>query len=335
MSEPSPLRQAQEAFLKAVAVRSTGEETCSLLEANGRTLYQPVIAPHDMPPYPRAIVEGYLVNAKDTEGASESAPKVFKVIGKVAPGDAACPQIRQGEAVEVVTGSLVCDTPVAIVRAWEAESSGEGKIAVKRVFPPRFFIEEQGCDLSAGVEVLRAGIEVGPWELGLAAGLGLEELTVARRPSVALFSCGTEVIPFNAPLRPGLIRDSNSIMLSAAIARTGGIPRFIGIMPDDFDTFREALTGAIQENDMVVISGGTAVGGRDFISDLIRSVGDLLVDGVPMKSGRPLIMGASSGTPIVGVAGHPPEALRGFRLFGGAAIDRMLGRDRAIPEDSA
>jgi molybdopterin molybdotransferase len=246
-----------------------------------------------------------------------------------------CPQIKPGEALEVVTGSLVTNDAIAVVRAWEAERVDDTQIAVKRVFPPRFFIEEQGCDLSAGVEVLRAGVDLGAWELGLAAGFGLEQLSVSRRPSVGLFSCGAEVIPFNAPLRPGLIRDSNSIMLSAAIVRAGGIPRFVGIMPDDFAAFREALAVALSENDMVVISGGTAVGGRDFVSDLIREVGELLVDGVPMKSGRPLIMGVASGAPIVGVAGHPPEALRGFRLFGEAAIDRMLGRERAIPEDRA
>lgn len=334
MSEKSPLRQAQEKFVAAVAVRSTGEESSFLLDALGRTLYQPVVAPHDMPPYPRAIVEGFLVNAKDTEGATEQSPKLFNIVGRVAPGDATCPKIGSGEAVEVATGSLVSNDPVAIVRAWEAERVDANRIAVKRVFPPRFFIEEQGCDLSAHVEVLPAGIELGPWELGLAAGLGVEEVSVARRPTVALFSCGAEVIAFNEPLGPGLIRDSNSIMLSAAITRAGAIPRFAGIMPDDFETFRGALAKALKENDMVVISGGTAVGGRDFVSDLIRDVGELLVDGVPMKSGRPLIMGAAAGTPIVGVAGHPPEALRGFRLFGQAAIDRMLGRERAVPEDS-
>jgi molybdopterin molybdotransferase len=83
-----------------------------------------------------------------------------------------------------------------------------------------------------------------------------------------------------------------------------------------------------------VVSGGTAVGGRDFISDLVKELGDLLVDGVPMRSGRPLIMGVAGGKPVVCVAGHPPEALRGFHLFGVAALDRLLGRDAPLPEDA-
>lgn len=334
MPEISPLRQAQEKLMSALPARSTGEEACPLLDSCGRTLYAPLIAPHDLPPYPRAIVEGFLVNAAETQGATEELPKRFRIVGKIAPGDPSCPSIRPGEAVEVVTGSLVSNDPVAVVRAWEGERVGKDEIAVKRVFPPRFFIEEQGCDLSSGAEVLRAGTEIGPWEIGLAASLGLDELVTARRPTVALFSCGAEVVEHTDAVRPGMIRDSNSVMLSAAISQAGAIPRFVGIMPDDFDGFAKALRTATEENDMVVISGGTAVGGRDFVSDLIREVGDLIVDGVPMKSGRPLIMGVSAGVPIIAVAGHPPEALRGFRLFGEAAIDRLLGRDRPIPEDA-
>ena len=96
-----------------------------------------------------------------------------------------------------------------------------------------------------------------------------------------------------------------------------------------------AVRQALGDSDMIVISGGTAVDGRDFISDLLRAVGELVVDGVPMRSGRPLIMGVADGKPLVCVAGHPPEALRGFRLFGAAAIDRLTGRDAGLPPDPA
>ena len=109
---------------------------------------------------------------------------------------------------------------------------------------------------------------------------------------------------------------------------------FGGIMSDDFDGFVAAATQALKDADMLVISGGTAVGGRDFISDLVRALGELLVDGVPMRSGRPLIMGVAQGKPIVCVAGHPPEALRGFKLFGVAAINKLLGRTADLPLDA-
>lgn len=332
MTQESPLKAAQARFINVVPFRSTGSTTKSLIDANGFTLYEDAVAGSDMPPYPRAIVEGFLVNAADTQGANETHPVSFRVIGKVMPGDRNCPVPGKGEAVEVATGSLVCAGSFAIVRMWEAKRE-ESQFSVSRPFPPAFFVEQQGCDIRQGAVVVARGTILGPWELGLLAGLGVDELRVAQPATVAIFSCGDEVIPHTQDLYPGAIRDSNSIMLSAAVTNAGGIPRFAGIMRDDFDGFLARLNSALATNSMALISGGTAAGGRDFVSDLIRAAGELVVDGVPMKSGRPLIMGIANGKPIVAVAGHPPEALRGFRLFGAAAIDRIMGRERPLPDD--
>jgi molybdopterin molybdotransferase len=216
---------------------------------------------------------------------------------------------------------------------WEAQRDGQN-VTIARPFPPGFFIEQRGEDLKKDDVVCKAGTELGPWEVGLLAGLGISEVSVTRIPEVAIFSSGDEVIPYDQPLKPGRIRDGNAVMLAAAISDAGGRATFKGIMRDDFDAFREALSAALDAHDMVVISGGTAVGGRDFISDLMRETGELIVDGVPMRSGRPLIVGVARGKPMIGVAGHPPEALRGFRLFGTLALDRILGRERPLPADT-
>lgn len=332
MSEESPLRAAQQRFLDAVPLRATRAQARRLDQANGFTLYQPIVAPTDMPPYPRAIVEGFLVNTADTAGASETAPRTFTIVGAVQPGDRTCPKLAANEALEVATGSIVHPGEHSIVRMWEAQRHGN-TFTVSRPFPPGFFIEQQGCDIRQDTQVLAPGTALGPWELGLLAGMGIDEVSVAEPPRVALFSCGNEVIPHTQAQYPGAIRDSNSVMLSAAVTVSGGVPQFAGIMKDDFKVFLEHLHHALTNNDMVVISGGTAAAGCDFISDLIREVGDLIVDGVPMKSGRPLIMGISNGKPIVAVAGHPPEALRGFRLFGSPAVQRLLGRNAPLPVD--
>lgn len=332
-SAESPLRAAQNQFVDAVPLRALRQVRVPLMDAVDRVVGEDVLAPTDMPPYPRAIVEGYLVHAAETEGASEAAPKRFKIVGRVEPGDPVCPPLGPGQAIEVVTGSLVHGGPVAIARMWEAKRNGD-EVSVARPFPPHFFIEQQGCDLKKGAVCVAAGTRLGPWELALLAGAGIGEVPVVERPRVAIFSCGNEVIPHTESLTPGAIWDCNSIMLSAAVTNAGGVPRFVGIMRDDFDAFLSQLRAMLGSNDMVVISGGTAAAGRDFISDLIRAVGTLVVDGVPMRSGRPLIMGVADGKPIVCVAGHPPEALRGFRLFGALAMNRLLGRTVPIPDDT-
>lgn len=333
MNEPSPLFAAQRKFVDALPARSLAVANCPLEQAVGRVLASDVIAPTDMPPYPRAIVEGFLVHTEDTQGASEDHPVAFRIAGSVKPGDEQCPPFGHGEGVGVATGSLVCEGPYSIVRMWEAKQQ-DGGFSITRPFPPRFFIEEQGCDLMQDAVAVPAGTLLGPLEIGTIASLGVSQVAVLAQPIVTIYSSGDEVIPYTGTFAPGAIRDSNSVMLAAAVQLAGGIPRIAGIMKDDFDQFVASVKEALRHSDMILISGGTAVGGRDFISDLVRATGKLVVDGVPMRSGRPLIMGHSHGKPIVCVAGHPPEALRGFRLFGVAAINRLTGRDAELPADN-
>ena len=334
MSENSPLQDAQRLFLDSVPLRSMAEERITLSNALQRTLYADLTATEDSPPYHRAIVEGFVVNTVDTKQASEESPVSFKIVGSVAPGDAACPTFGPGEAVEVQTGSILPDGQVSIVRMWEAKRDGD-QFSISRPFPPRFFIEDQGCDIKQGDTIITAGSVINAQHIGAIASLGLDEVSVARQPRVTVFASGNEVIPYTALLKPGMIRDCNSPMLEAAVRAAGGQPELGGIMGDDFDNFVTAVRNTLQESDMIVISGGTAVGGRDFISDLIKAVGKLLVDGVPMRSGRPLIMGKAGNKPIVCVAGHPPEALRGFRLFGAPAIAKLMGHELQLTATQA
>lgn len=332
MSEPSPLAAAQQRFADAVPFRSLGAEACPLTAALGRTLYREVLAPTGLPPYHRVIVEGFLVRSEDTAGASEQAPIEFRIAAALKPGDEHCPPIAKGQAVEVVTGVVAPDGPYSVVRMWEAKRDGD-RFTITRPFPPRFFIEERGCDLKQGAVVAAAGSLIGPAELGNIAALGITELQVSKRPRVTVIACGDEVIPYDRPLRPGLIRDSNSIMLSAAVAAAGGEARSAGILRDDLDAFVATARKALNDSDMLLVSGGTAAGGGDFVSNVVRALGELLIDGVPMRSGRPLIMGVANGKPLVCVAGHPPEALRGFRLFGVTALNRLMGREAPLPEE--
>lgn len=333
MSEASPLPEHQQRFIDALPSGSLAHETVAVADACGRILPQDLTAPEDSPPYHRAIVEGFVVHTAETANASEETPATFKVVGQVAPGDTAFPELAPGTCVEVVTGSIVADGPLSAVRMFECNREGD-TVSVTRPFPPRFFLEDRGCDVAKGSVAVAAGTRLSPLDLGTIASLGLDRIGVSARPRVALFSSGDEVVPHTDSPAPGAIRDSNRLMLSAAITEAGGLPTFAGIMGDDFNRFCDALRATLSAADMVVISGGTAVGGRDFIADLIRAVGTLVVDGVPMRSGRPLIMGHMDGRPIVAVAGHPPEALRGFELFGAAAIDRISGGNAPLPEDN-
>jgi len=336
MSETSPLVQAQQQFIAAVPLGTTASSSCPLAQAYGHTLAEDLTAPTDMPPYHRAIVEGFAVNTSETRCADDGAPVTFTIAGEVKPGDDSCPEIGSGQAIRVSTGSILPDGDISIVRMWEAAIDDSGNsLSISRPFPPRFFIEDKGCDLKQGSVALAKGTKLDALDIGTIAGLGIDSIKVSHHPVVTIFSSGDEVIPFTDPLTPGTIRDSNSIMLASAVTAAGGTARIAGIMKDDFDAFVSAVKQALTTSDMILISGGTAIGDRDFISDLLREVGELIIDGVQMKSGRPLIMGIADGKPLVCVAGHPPEALRGFKLFGIPAMNKIAGHEAPLPEDDA
>ncbi len=328
--ERDPAAEARTRFLERFPEGPWETEVIPLRQTLGRILAEDLHAKVDLPPYPRVIVEGYLLDPADGAGAGEQGPVELRVEGKILPGDEDLAPLTPGTAMEVSTGSPIPSSGLAVVRATDVDRKGN-TIRVKRPVQAGANIEEQGCDLRRGQLLIPKGKRIGPEEIGLLASQGILEARVAAPPRVSIFSSGNEVIPPSEPLRRGAIWDSNSYALIALVTEAGGEPKFEGIMPDDFDRFLKRLKEALPRCEMLLISGGTAVGGRDFIADLVGALGPpgVIVNGVPMRSGKPLVMGVAGNKPVVCVAGHPPEAIRGFRLFGGPAIERLLGRHDA------
>lgn len=332
MQDESPLPKAQSDFASKINFRSLNSEQCAISSALDRICYSDVKATMDSPPYARAIVEGFLVNTEETKGAEEDAPISFQIAGEIRPGDETALIPKSGEAIEVATGSIIPEGNFSAVRMWEAKKQDKN-ILVSRPFPPRFFIEEQGCEVKKNDLLVAAGARITPDNIGVMASMGLNTVAVTKKPVVTIFSSGNEVLPHTDNFKTGYIFDSNLPMLSAAVESAGGCVNNGGIQSDDFDQFVDAAKAALTSSDMLLISGGTAVGGRDFISDLVKELGELVIDGVPMRSGRPLIMGMANNKPIVCVAGYPPEALRGFNLFGQLALNIISGHSKDLPVD--
>jgi molybdenum cofactor synthesis domain-containing protein len=322
-----PVEAALGRFLPAFPQGPRAIERVGLDHALDRVTAGDITAGTDSPPYSRSIVEGYLVNPEETRTASASGPVTFSVAGVIRPGDLAPSALPPKTVWEVFTGSALLPCRWGVIRQWDATRTGE-RVACTAPIQDGANIEAQGCDLSRGTVVVSKGTLLGPDQIALIAAQGLNTIAVAAKPIVGIFGSGDEVIPHTARLTPGGIWDCNTPALSAFVQREGGIPKPYGIVRDDFDAFVRAVTSALSHCGMVVIAGGTAAGGREFVRDLVAALGSpgVLVNGVPMRSGKPLIMGVVGEIPVVCVAGHPPEALRGFRLFGVPALARLLGR---------
>lgn len=325
-AQVDPVKEALEKFLPSFPQGPVGTEVVGIEDALGRIAAEDVAADLDSPPYSRSIMEGYVITAGETQRASEQKTVSFEITGEIPPGRADIQSLSPGSACQVVTGSFIPRGDLTVARVFDVERK-DNTIFVKRPFKEGENIELQGCDLKKGTITLAKGKRITPSDIGLLAGQGLLKVTVAARPRVAIFSSGNEVLPPTEKLKPGYIWDSNAYALSALVKENGGTPHFRGIIKDDLGFFTGEVKKALGESDMVLISGGTAAGGKDFIKDVISGCGSpgVLVNGVPMRSGKPLIMGVLSQKPIVCVAGHPPEAIRGFDLFGKPALARLLG----------
>ncbi len=308
-----PVAEALKMFFDAFPAGPLGIEEVAISECNRRIVAVDVKASTDSPPFSRALVEGYLVNVSDIADAGENKPVTLTVTGTIEPGKTYAEDLQAMTCMELSTGGFVPEGNFAVVRHMDIVKTGNG-IIVKKPVNMGDNIESKGCEQKKGEVIVRLGTKLSPKEIMLLASQGVSSVTVSKKPVVAIFSTGNEILRHSEPLKPGYVWDANSYTLAALVEDCGGLPLVVDIMKDDMTTFQKTLRGGLTRSDMAVISGGTAAGGREFIVELINSIDDpgVVVNGVPMRSGKPLIMGVVAEKPIVCVAGYPPEAMRGF-----------------------
>jgi molybdopterin molybdotransferase len=325
-SNGDPKQEARQVFLSKVAKGPLGVETVSILSASGRILAEDIVTEMNDPPYSRSIMEGYLVSPSDISGALKENPVSLGIAGDIPVGRGEVEGLVAGKALGVTTGSYIPPGDYSVVKKWDVQVR-EDQILIDKPATKGENIEAEGSERKKGTPLFSKGTRIQAADIFLLASQGILKVKVANAPRVAIFSSGNEVIPPNEPFRKGAIWDCNSYGLSALIREAGGVPVFKGIVKDDFGLFTEKVKEALGEVDMVVISGGTAVDGRDFTSDLLNAFGSpgTLVNGIPMRSGKPIVLGVSGEKPMVCVAGHPPEAARGFILFGRPMVAHLMG----------
>lgn len=302
--------------------------TVRLAEALGRTVAVEVISPETLPPGDRSTVDGYAVRARDVFGASESTPAYLGLAGTVAMGEVPEEALRPGATWSIATGGFLPQGADACVMVEETEGLPDGTVEVRRPVAPGENVACAGEDVAAGEVALPAGIVLGPQHLGFLAALGVTSVEVFREPRVALISTGDEIVPAECVPKLGQMRDVNSVALAAAVRQAGGEPLTIGLVPDDLEVLLRATRHALYASDLVVISGGSSKGTRDFVLDAIDACGEpgVFVHGIAMRPGKPVIIGVAGGKPLFGLPGHPVSALVTFGLFVARAMRRLLGR---------
>ncbi|MDT5224102.1 MAG: molybdopterin molybdotransferase, partial [Mycobacterium sp.] len=298
----------------------------ALIRAQGLVLADDVFAPLSLPVFDNSAMDGYAVRAEDTAAATADHPVVLPVTEDIPAGRTDQLVLQPGTAHRIMTGAPVPTGATAIVPV-EATDGGVASVQIRQHSEPGKHIRRAGEDVAAGTAVLRAGQVVTPATLGLAAALGLAELTATPRQRVLVISTGSELVSPGTPLQPGQIYESNAIMLAAAVSEAGADVVATQTVGDDVAEFTGVLDQYATEADLIITSGGVSAGAYEVVKDAFGRDGDQGVEfvKVAMQPGMPQGVGRVAGTPIVTLPGNPVSALVSFEVFIRPALRVAMG----------
>lgn len=296
-------------------------------EALDRVLAEDLVAPCDLPSFPRSTMDGFAVRAADTFGASEGLPAYLTVVGEVLMGRKPEVRVAVGQAVRIATGGMIPEGADAVVMVENTQEVDDSTIEVVKPVAPGENVIKVGEDVAAGAPLLGRGHLLRPQDLGGLLALGITEVAVAARLKVAILGSGDEVVPPDQEPGPGQIRDINSYTLAALVRRAGHEPLILGIVPDVYEALAAAARRALELGDVVILSAGSSVSTRDMTAQVIAELGKpgVLVHGVSLKPGKPTILAVANGKPVFGLPGNPVSCMVTFDLFVAPTLYRLSG----------
>jgi molybdopterin molybdotransferase len=299
-------------------------ERVPLLAAAGRVLARDVVAAGDVPPFDRAAMDGYAVRAGDTADATAGAPIALRCIERIFTAQMPARTVGAGECSQVATGAPMPDDADAVVMVEETSPGPDHTIRFSVAARTGQNIGRRGADIRSGQTVLVSGVVLNPSRLGAVAALGLAEVDVYARPRVAILSTGDEIVEPGTPLAPGHIYDINRFTLAAVVAQHGGEPVPVRAAADTLDDLGRAVDACLGE-DVLVFSGGSSVGDRDLILDILRAKGEVLFHGISVKPGKPTAFGRIGDRLVFGMPGYPTSCLSNAYILLAPAL-RQLAR---------
>ena len=278
----------------------------------------------DIPPFDRSAMDGYAIRAKDSFNASLNNPKKIQLRGTIEIGEFSNLNLNNGEGIRISTGAPIPKGADTVIKIEDTEIEND-IISLYISLPPGKNVSKKGEDIKKGTQVLTEGVELKAEQIALLTSLGLDRVKVRVKPRVSIFSSGDELIEPGTQLKPGKIYNSNTPMISALVTLYGGKVVKGETVKDDKDIIKNKLIEATEDSDIIVFTGGTSVGTKDFLPEIVHESGTVLIHGVAQRPGAPILIGILKNTLIFCLPGTPVAAYVSFLKITGIVIRKMLG----------
>lgn len=291
----------------------TRVETLNIDDASGRVLAEDIVAALSIPPFDRAAMDGYAVKAKDTFNSGQLNPKVLELVGELHAGETPKRRVNTGQCIQIATGAMMPRGADAVVMVEDTEAENS-RVKVFKSAYPKANVGQKGEDIREGESILRRGSVLDAGKIGVLASQGVNQTKVYEKPKVAILPTGEEVAEIGQTLRQGQVYDINSHTIASVVKANGGVPTRFGIAGDELEELKSTIAEALK-SDLVVISGGSSVGERDLLIDVLQDWGEVLFHGIQIKPGKPTIFAILKGKPLFGMPGYPTSCLINTYLF--------------------
>ena len=282
-------------------------ERVNILQSTGRICSEDIKSCCNIPEFKRSTVDGFAVSSRDVFGASEAIPSMLNIMGEVLMGKVPPTDIAGGECLYVPTGGMLPDSSDSVVLIEYSDKLDDNTVLIYSPAAPGDNVVQVGEDIGINDIVIKKGEKLRPYEIGVLASIGINEVSVYKRPRVGIISTGDEIVSPNTKPSLGEVRDINTYLLWSLMIEDGIEPVSYGIVKDDYNLLKQNLDKAFNECDAVLVSGGSSVGKKDQTVKVIKSYedGEILVHCIAVKPGKPTIIGKHSGKVIFGLPGHP------------------------------
>jgi molybdopterin molybdotransferase len=323
--------EARTRLLSAFSV--VEKDNVPLIQATGRVLCNDIVSEIDLPNFHNSSMDGFAVRSIDVRNASSVNPISLSIVADIPAGKIIDTPIDHSKAARIMTGAPMPPGADAVVPIEDTDQyrhhtgyESPYLVHIYRPVQPGEFIRLKGQDVSRGDVVLKTGVKLRPQDIGYLAMLGMSEVSVFRKPRVAIMSTGDELLPVGVPIEPGKVYDSNAFTLSALVERDGGIPIYFGTATDQEEAIRELMEKAVSQGvDLILSTAGVSVGAFDYVRRVVEQFGKLSFWRVNMRPGKPLLFGHYHEIPFFGLPGNPVSAFMGFEVFVRPALLKLIG----------